>query len=230
MRARYYSPTTMSFISADPTGFDGGMNWYLYASGNPYSRIDRSGYRDGSITTSTLMMTNTVSQITTYGAGTSSSYNVSTYSYSLSTSSNSSPTYGASITFGVASSTADIAGSILKSKQTTFMTSTTYCANEIGAPSPSLNKVIGDMKYANSLSRASGVLKAGGIILAGAGVSYDIYLSSTGQQSWARTTYNMAGVVTSIGVGAAIGGPAGAVAGLVVGGLFVGGQYIYDNY
>jgi len=48
MRARYYSPTTMSFISADPTGFDGGMNWYLYANGNPLVYIDTGGLRQES--------------------------------------------------------------------------------------------------------------------------------------------------------------------------------------
>ena len=40
MRARYYNPVTKSFISADPSGFDGGLNRYLYASGNPISRVD----------------------------------------------------------------------------------------------------------------------------------------------------------------------------------------------
>lgn len=43
MRARYYNPVTKSFISQDPSGFDGGLNWYLYANGNPFSYIDLSG-------------------------------------------------------------------------------------------------------------------------------------------------------------------------------------------
>jgi|GEM_PF-3978766 len=33
----------MSFISADPTGFDGGLNWYLYAAGNSLVYIDENG-------------------------------------------------------------------------------------------------------------------------------------------------------------------------------------------
>jgi len=33
----------MSFISADPTGFDGGMNWYLYANANPLMFTDSTG-------------------------------------------------------------------------------------------------------------------------------------------------------------------------------------------
>lgn len=43
MRARYYNPLTMRFINADPSGFDGGMNWYLYGNGNPLRFIDISG-------------------------------------------------------------------------------------------------------------------------------------------------------------------------------------------
>ncbi len=43
MRARYYNPTTMSFITADPSGFKGGLNWYLYANGNALAYIDKDG-------------------------------------------------------------------------------------------------------------------------------------------------------------------------------------------
>ncbi len=49
MRARYYNPVTKSFISADPSGFYGGLNWYLYASGNPLSRVDANGMWDDSV-------------------------------------------------------------------------------------------------------------------------------------------------------------------------------------
>ena len=45
MRARYYNPVTKSFISQDPSGFDGGLNWYLYANGNPFSYIDIEGLK-----------------------------------------------------------------------------------------------------------------------------------------------------------------------------------------
>ena len=43
MRARYYNPVTKSFISQDPSGFDGGLNWYLYANGNPFMYTDSTG-------------------------------------------------------------------------------------------------------------------------------------------------------------------------------------------
>ena len=43
MRARYYNPVTKSFISQDPSGFEGGLNWYLYANGNPFTYIDPNG-------------------------------------------------------------------------------------------------------------------------------------------------------------------------------------------
>ena len=43
MRARYYNPVTKSFISQDPSGFDGGLNWYLYANGNPFTYIAPNG-------------------------------------------------------------------------------------------------------------------------------------------------------------------------------------------
>jgi len=39
-----------NFINADPIGFAGGMNWFAYASGNPFSRIDPQGTADGGST------------------------------------------------------------------------------------------------------------------------------------------------------------------------------------
>ncbi|MFN7018744.1 MAG: RHS repeat-associated core domain-containing protein [Fimbriimonadales bacterium] len=41
MRARYYEPAAGRFISEDPEGI--GENWYLYAAGNPVSRVDPDG-------------------------------------------------------------------------------------------------------------------------------------------------------------------------------------------
>jgi RHS repeat-associated protein len=41
MRARYYEPTTGRFISEDPAR--DGVNWYLYADGNPVNRVDFTG-------------------------------------------------------------------------------------------------------------------------------------------------------------------------------------------
>ncbi|HXI69558.1 MAG TPA: RHS repeat-associated core domain-containing protein [Verrucomicrobiae bacterium] len=43
MRARYYNPFLCRFISADPSGFGGGLNCYAYANGNPVSLIDPFG-------------------------------------------------------------------------------------------------------------------------------------------------------------------------------------------
>ncbi|NOU35899.1 MAG: RHS repeat-associated core domain-containing protein [Kiritimatiellaceae bacterium] len=43
MQARYYSPEMKRFISADPTGLKGGVNFYTYADGNPLNSIDPEG-------------------------------------------------------------------------------------------------------------------------------------------------------------------------------------------
>ncbi len=43
MRARYYHPQIRRFLHADPIGFDGGSNWYQFASGNPVAFADPLG-------------------------------------------------------------------------------------------------------------------------------------------------------------------------------------------
>jgi len=43
MQARCYSPEMKRFISADPTGLSGGVNFYTYAAGNPLNSIDPEG-------------------------------------------------------------------------------------------------------------------------------------------------------------------------------------------
>jgi RHS repeat-associated protein len=43
MRARYYNPYISRFINADPSGFNGGLNFYAFADGNPISEVDPFG-------------------------------------------------------------------------------------------------------------------------------------------------------------------------------------------
>jgi len=43
MGARYYSAQLCRFLTADPAGFSGGMNFYEFAAGNPISFVDPSG-------------------------------------------------------------------------------------------------------------------------------------------------------------------------------------------
>jgi RHS repeat-associated protein len=43
-RARYYDPQVGRFISADPIGFDGGINFYVYVLNNPIKYADPYGY------------------------------------------------------------------------------------------------------------------------------------------------------------------------------------------
>src|SRR5262249_48054885 len=43
MRARFYNPYICRFVNADPSGFEGGMNFYTYADGNPISLVDPFG-------------------------------------------------------------------------------------------------------------------------------------------------------------------------------------------
>jgi RHS repeat-associated protein len=42
-RARYYDPKIGRFISEDPIGFKGGINFYAYVRNNPVNRVDPSG-------------------------------------------------------------------------------------------------------------------------------------------------------------------------------------------
>lgn len=42
-RARYYDPSIQRFLSEDPVGFQGGINFYAYVNNNPISLVDPSG-------------------------------------------------------------------------------------------------------------------------------------------------------------------------------------------
>ena len=42
-RARYYDPSTGRFLSEDPIGFDGGVNWYTYTNNEPTLFLDPYG-------------------------------------------------------------------------------------------------------------------------------------------------------------------------------------------
>ncbi len=43
MHARYYNPYLCRFMNADPSSFEGGLNFYAFADGNPISLIDPFG-------------------------------------------------------------------------------------------------------------------------------------------------------------------------------------------
>ena len=43
MRARYYDPYLCRFLNADPKGFTAGLNFYVYANGNPANNVDPLG-------------------------------------------------------------------------------------------------------------------------------------------------------------------------------------------
>jgi RHS repeat-associated protein len=45
-RARYYDPQVGRFLSEDPIGFDGGINFYTYVRNNPVNRTDPLGLYD----------------------------------------------------------------------------------------------------------------------------------------------------------------------------------------
>jgi type VI secretion system secreted protein VgrG len=42
-RARYYNPYISRFINGDPSGFGGGLNFYLFCNNNPISKTDPFG-------------------------------------------------------------------------------------------------------------------------------------------------------------------------------------------
>lgn len=57
VRARWYDPAMRRFVSEDPVGLAGGINLYLYGSGDPVNMIDPSGL-DGDVVTCTYSNAN----------------------------------------------------------------------------------------------------------------------------------------------------------------------------
>jgi RHS repeat-associated protein len=47
MRARYYNPYISRFINADPSGFNGGLNFYAFCNDNPINAEDPFGLEPG---------------------------------------------------------------------------------------------------------------------------------------------------------------------------------------
>ena len=43
MQSRYYNPFLCRFLNPDPSGFNGGLNFYAYANGNPITYLDPFG-------------------------------------------------------------------------------------------------------------------------------------------------------------------------------------------
>ena len=60
MRARYYDPRVGRFISEDPIGFDGGINFYAYASNNPVLLIDPNGLCSSQIDWHTVLKSTSI--------------------------------------------------------------------------------------------------------------------------------------------------------------------------
>jgi RHS repeat-associated protein len=50
-RARYYNPSLQRFISEDPIGFNGGINFYAYTANSPTNLTDPFGLQGGGTTT-----------------------------------------------------------------------------------------------------------------------------------------------------------------------------------
>ena len=60
MRARYYNPYISRFLNPDPSGFSGGLNFYLFCNGNPISETDPFGLCSGSVSSGFTWLTGSI--------------------------------------------------------------------------------------------------------------------------------------------------------------------------
>jgi hypothetical protein len=79
----------------------------------------------------------------------------------------------------------------------------------------------------SGLSTFSGRLSFAGALI---GIGSNINELNSGKIGVGRFTYRNSSIITSMIVGAEIGGPWGAVTGATIGGMSYGFEYIYDNY
>jgi len=213
MRARYYNPTTQSFITPDPMEFSGGINWYLYASGNPISRVDKNGYWDGSSSILRNMNSNAL-----YRSSVNISHNsnsrVSHTSSSIS--SYSQPIYPQYSASGYLSS-------LVTATASSF---TSVMHNEM--------KVLADTLKASphvpffetrKIQTYSGGFKVASNSLTVIGIGYDMYLYSDGEISEERFAYHMAGATITYAAT-----KVNPLLGLAVGASFIIAEAIYDHF
>ena len=231
MRARYYNPVTKSFISQDPIGFKGGLNWYLYASGNPFMRIDKNGCFDFSLGITSNYLDNTIVGSYLSSAKYQNNYigNVNNNYYS------SMMTTLSSLSLGYAQGvySANATYSLMKP----IIQYTSHGPITKSARSR-INTGVRDYYAYTNKAKAFGRL---GTALTVLSVASDLYSYSVGDISGERFAYHTIGtgvsvcsaLATGAAVGTAFGGPVGTVAGAIVGGLvsgsFIFAEYLYDN-
>ncbi len=80
------------------------------------------------------------------------------------------------------------------------------------------------------LGVASKTLGRVGYAAAGVGVYLDYKSMKSGEISIGRFGYRTGSLGASVGTGAAVGGPWGAAAGALVGGVSIGAEYVYDSF